>query len=171
MSSGKIIRYLRFFESKKQWEHNLRFHFRVANFRADLIMNLPYLVRGIYILKDYAWFTSKSQHDTRNEYGPQHIYDVKTSWLRFGYDAYMGEVAVLFPLLKLWLDCDFLSNRFRQFGRFTLFNIFAKISLYEVLFKLKIAGIGIGFHLPFYEIKAIERLRKRKQKGYIGSGN
>lgn len=112
------------------------------NYKSSFNLNIPYLIR-------FAVYSNKQNPiENKNAYGIQHITDYRAgTFFRTGFDSYKGEFAILLPFLKLWFQCDFLSNNFRQFGRFSILVFLLKLKWKELTFRIGLLGFRFSLRL------------------------
>ena len=94
---------------------------------------------------------------------------VSNKWLRLGVDKYLGELAILLPLFKLWLIFEPFSIANRSFQKITFLQFLLKVSLFEMMFKLKIMGCGFYIHIPFYELSFIANIREQRNRKFFAT--
>lgn len=114
------------------------------NHKASVNLNIPYILRCAL----YSNRSGLQIPTNKNSYGAEHIYNLRIGkFFRTGFDSYKGEFAILLPLLKLWFQCDYLSNEFRQFGKFSIFIFLLKIKWNELTFRIGLLGFRFSLRL------------------------
>ncbi len=144
--ASNTVYHLTLFEKRRATaEMPLRLGFELHNDKVYANLNIPFVIR--YVARASSIKSTKN----KNSCGIQHITDFKIGrFFRIGFDSYKGEFAILFPFLKLWFQCDFLSNNFRQFGRFSILIFLLKIKWNEFTFRIGLLGFrfSMRFFLP-----------------------
>lgn len=121
--ASNTVYHLSLFEKRRATaEMPLRLGFELHNDKVYTNFNIPFVIRFV------ARASSIKSTENKNAYGIQHITDYRAgTFFRTGFDSYKGEFAILLPFLKLWFQCDYLSNNFRQFGRFSILVFLLKL--------------------------------------------
>ena len=141
--TSNTVYHLSLFEKRRTTaEMPLRLGVELHNYKIYTNLNIPFFIR--YVVR----VSSLKSTEEKNAYGIQHISDFRLgNFLRTGFDAYKGEFAILFPFLRLWFQCDYLSNNFRQFGRFSIFIFLLKIKWNEITFRIGLLGFRFSLRL------------------------
>jgi len=130
-----------FEKRRKTSELPFRLGAELHNYKTSVNLNLPFLVR----LAAYSGF---AEAVNKKAYGIEHICDRRLgNWFRTGFDRYKGEFAILLPFLKIWFQCDYLSNNFSQFNRFSIFVFLLKIKWTELTFRIGLIGFRFSFRI------------------------
>ncbi len=137
------VYHLSLFEKRRtNAEMPLRLGFELHNDNIYSNLNIPFIIRFV------ARASSIKSTENKNAYGIQHITDFRAArFFRIGFDSYKGEFAILLPYLKLWFQCDFLSNNFRQFGRFCIILFLLKFKWNELTFRIGVLGFRFSLRL------------------------
>lgn len=137
------VHHLSLFEKRRATaEMPLRLGFELHTDKVYANLNIPFIIRYV------ARVASIKRTDNKNAYGIQHITDFRIgTFFRTGFDSYKGEFAILFPFLKLWFQCDYLSNNFRQFRRFSILVFLLKIKWNELTFRIGLLGFRFSLRL------------------------
>ncbi len=149
--ASNTVYHLSLFEKRRATaEMPLRLGFELHNDKVYTNLNIPFFIR--YVLKctrsGLQIPTSKTIPTNKNAYGIQHITDFRIgTFFRTGFDSYKGEFAILLPFLKLWFQCDFLSNNFRQFRRFSILVFLLKIKWNELTFRIGVLGFRFSLRV------------------------
>lgn len=126
----------------------LRLGFELHNDKVYTNLNIPFVIRYVFKRSGLQILTSKTVPTSKNAYGIQHITDYRAgTFFRTGFDSYKGEFAILLPFLKLWFQCDYLSNNFRQFGRFSILVFLLKLKWNELTFRIGLLGFRFSLRL------------------------
>jgi hypothetical protein len=141
--ASNTVYHLSLFEKRKATaEMPLRLGFELHSDKVYTNLNIPFIIRFV------ARASSIKSTENKNAYGIQHITDYRAgTFFRTGFDSYKGEFAILLPFLKLWFQCDFLSNNFRQFGRFSILVFLLKIKWNELTFRIGVLGFRFSLRL------------------------
>lgn len=131
-----------FGRKRKTTEQPLRLGFELHNYRVSFNINIPHFFR-------FALYSHPPKRlEMPDSYGIEHIYDFRIKNIfRTGFDSYKGEFALLFPILKFWIQCDFMSNNFRQFGRFSFLILLLKLKWNELTFRFGVLGFRFSFRI------------------------
>ena len=124
------------FEKRRETaEMPFRLGFELHSYKIYANLNIPLLIRCV------ARVSSIKSTQNKNIYGIHHITGFRIGkFFRTGFDTYKGEFAILLPLIKLWFQCDYLSNEFRQFGKFSIVIFLLKIKCNEFTFRIGLFG-------------------------------
>lgn len=141
--ASNIVYHLSLFEKRRSTaEMPFRLGFELHNYKIYTNLNIPFVIR--YVVR----VASLKSTEVKNAYGIQHIYDFRVGKiLRAGYDSYNGEFAILLPFLRLWFRCDYLSNDFRQFRRFSVLVFLLKIKWNELTFRTGLLGLRFSLRI------------------------
>ncbi len=141
--TSNTVYHLSLFEKRRSTaEMPFRLGFELHNYKIYTNLNIPFIIRYVVRVSSF-----KSTED-KNAYGIQHINDLRLGrHFRTGFDSYKGEFAILLPFLKVWFQCDYLSNNFTQFGRFSIFVFLLKIKWNELTFRIGLLGFRFSFRL------------------------
>ena len=141
--ASSTVYHLSLFEKRRATaEMPLRLGFELHNDKVYANLNIPFVIR--YVAR--ASFIKSTEN--KNVYGIQHITDFRIgTFFRTGFDSYKGEFAILLPFLRLWFQCDFFSNNFRQYGRFSIFIFLLKLKWNELTFRVGLLGFRFSMRL------------------------
>lgn len=141
--ASNTVYHLSLFEKRRATaEMPLRLGFELNNDKVYANLNIPFVIRYV------ARASSIKSTENKNAYGIQHITDLRIGrFFRTGFDSYKGEFAILLPFLKLWFQCDFLCNNFRQFGRFSILIFLLKIKWNELTFRIGLLGFRFSLRI------------------------
>ena len=143
-------------------EKALRFGISIGTGRLSFNLAIPYLL----LVAFYKHMEPKNPKD-RTFKNRKDVKQWKISEkIRLGFDRFVGEAALLFPVFKCWIYCEWLGISGRHYKRFSLFTTLFKLSKYELMFQLKITGCGFGIHIPLYELDFVAKLRERQNRKF-----
>jgi hypothetical protein len=104
------------------------------------------LLKIPYLFSIAAYFKAKVSNQNpiyRSEDDLKYFTRNKT--FTFGFDAHIGELALLFNSFQVWLKCDWISQSFIQHKKFTIFLINFLITKNDLRLKFAILGLCIYF--------------------------
>ena len=143
-ANSTVYHFNLFERRKKTSEMPFRIGFELHSHKSSANINIPFLVRFA------AYSASPKNSVTKNSYGIQHISDFRIGgYFRTGWDDYKGEFAILLPLLRIWFQCDYLSNDFRQYRKFSILVFLLKIKWNELTFRAALLGFRFSFRIAF----------------------
>lgn len=145
VKENRMVYHFRLFEKRKKTaEMPFRIGFALYNDKVSANLNIP------FVLRLAAYYHPEIITEERNYYGIEHIRDFRIGkFFRTGFDTYKGIFAILFPVLRIWFQCDYFNNDFRQFGKFSLLIFLLKIKWNEFTFRIGIAGFRFSLRIAF----------------------
>lgn len=145
-------------------DQSLRLGICLATYQLSFNMAIPIILRLAFFSKKREKTKVKSLVSKK---GSQHVRQIGfRKNFRLGIDTYLGEFGLVLPLFKLWLKFEPFGKPFWERGMFSFFFFLIKCSAFELMFQVRILGLGLSFHIPLYEWRVIGQLRDKRNRSF-----
>lgn len=145
----------------------IRFGIALTSFQLSFNLAVPLVVRIVFFFKQSGLFHASRGVSKKKA---SHIREISLGKkFRLGIDKYLGEAALILPLFKIWLRFEPLGRPFWEKKLFSFFYVLFKLSVFEFMFQIRVLGLCISLHLPFYEIGMIRKLKENRNRKFLES--